>query len=288
MKRRLAGVVLLVAGATGGARAQGVGIGRIGALRPMIWQGTEPLVKDDLFAGTEKFAKGASDVTEVTMDPDTLDMVNGNGAKRAHNMVLNVVRTYSYDKPGMYRTEDVEEFRRKLNTGDWHCSVHTRSLKSGESTDVCHKRRADAMVETAIITVEPKELSFIHTIRRSGGGGGPEAGEGLLFGPGMSGAMAFGPEGDAATRAEMQAQMAVTRAEMAALRPQMEAEIGGALAGMRGDELKGIQNFRFNPQMLSMPPIPPFSPAPLIPPVPPPLAPPQLLLTPIPAPQPQE
>ena len=98
--------------------------------------------KDDLFAGTEKFAKGASDVTEVNMDPDSLDMVKGSDAKRAHRMVLNVVRTYSYDKPGMYNPADVEEFRRKLETGDWHCSVHTRDMKSGESTDICSKRRA--------------------------------------------------------------------------------------------------------------------------------------------------
>ena len=45
-------------------------------------QTTAP-VKDDLFAGTEIFAKGASDVTEVTMDPDTLGMVTGKDGKRA-------------------------------------------------------------------------------------------------------------------------------------------------------------------------------------------------------------
>ena len=120
--------------------------------------------KDDLFAGTEVFAKNATDVTEITMDPDTLGMVGG----KARNMILNVVRTYEYDKPGMYRIEDVEAFRNKLNTGDWHCSVHTRSLKSGESTDVCEKRRTDDLKEQAIITVEPKELTFIHTIRKRG------------------------------------------------------------------------------------------------------------------------
>jgi hypothetical protein len=131
---------------------------------------TSAPVKDDLFAGTEVFAKGASDVTEITMDPDTLGMVAGKDRARAHTMVLNVVRTYSYDKPGMYRIEDVEVFRNKLNSGDWHCSVHTRSLKSGESTDVCNKRRSDDLSETAIITVEPKSLTFIHTIRKRGPG----------------------------------------------------------------------------------------------------------------------
>jgi hypothetical protein len=131
---------------------------------------TSAPIKDDLFAGTEVFSKGASDVTEITMDPDTLGLVGGRDKARAHGMVLNVVRTYSYDKPGMYRIEDVEVFRNKLNSGDWHCSVHTRSLKTGESTDVCSKRRSDDLSEQAIITVEPKSLTFIHTIRKRGAG----------------------------------------------------------------------------------------------------------------------
>ncbi len=299
MKRMFGGiVVLLVAGVAGGACAQVVVPGG-GGLRMAAWQGTEPLVKDDLFAGTEKFAKGASDVTEVTMDPDTLDMVNGNGAKRAHNMVLNVVRTYSYDKPGMYRMEDVEEFRRKLNTGDWHCSVHTRDLKNGESTDVCNKRRGDAMVETAIITVEPKELTFIHTVRRSGGGSGPEAG-GLFFQePGMGGVAFSGPGMSAQNRAEMEvqmaemhAQMAVSRAEMAAVGPEMRAEMAAiqpgmraeiqrAMAGLHGKSFQGMQEFRFDPPVLhgftelspevASPPVPVLSDPPVrpLPPTPP-------------------
>jgi hypothetical protein len=98
------------------------------------------------------------------MDPDSLAMVNGKDKDKAHNTVLQVVRTYEYDKPGMYNMADVDKFREKLNTGDWHCSIHTRSLKTGESTDVCNKRRTDDLYESAIITVEPKELTFIHTI----------------------------------------------------------------------------------------------------------------------------
>jgi hypothetical protein len=66
----------------------------------------------------------------------------------------------------MYNMADVDAFRAKLNTGDWHCSVHTRDLKNGSSTDVCQKRRTDGLRETAIITVEPKDLTFIHTIRK--------------------------------------------------------------------------------------------------------------------------
>lgn len=180
--------------------------------------------KDDLFAGTEKFAKGATDATEVNMDPDSLGMVGGPDAARAHRTLLNVVHSYTYEKPGMYNPADVEEFRRKLEGGDWHCSVHTRDLKSGESTDVCNRRRAPDLLETAIITMAPKELTFIHTIRKSDGRGGKLEGSGLdslsgdlslaLFG-------ALGPQMQAQMQAQMLASQATLQASMAELQVEM-------------------------------------------------------------------
>ena len=170
-------------------------------------QTSAPTVKDDLFAGTEKFAQGATSVTQIDMDPGTLGMVDGKDKARARQTVLSVVHTYEYDKPGLYRIEDVETFRKKLESGDWHCSVHTRELKTGESTDICNKRRSDEMWEQAVITVSPKSLTFIHTIRRSGpGGGGSELTMPLqmrLIEPDM-----------AAVRAQIQAQMAIVRPEI--------------------------------------------------------------------------
>lgn len=200
--------------------------------RTAFGQGTSAPVQDDLFAGTEKFAKGASEVNEVTMDPDTLGMVNGKDSHRAHNMVLNVVRSYEYDKPGMYRMEDVEEFRKKLNTGDWHCSIHTRELKSGEGTDICNKRRSDGLVEQAIITVEPKELTFIHTVRKAGSGSSmnlPDVG-GLMSDLGPEMAM-LRPTMEA-LRPEMEAQIRVSMAEMQAQQAQMQAEQQAQQLGM--------------------------------------------------------
>jgi hypothetical protein len=143
--------------ATGTGQGEGTGYGG-GA------QSNQAAAKDDLFAGTEIFEKNATDVTEITMDPDSLAQVTGKDKPKAQNTVLQVVRTYEYDKPGMYNMADVDKFRERLNTGDWHCSIHTRSLKTGEATDVCNKRRTDDLYESAIITVEPKELTFIHTI----------------------------------------------------------------------------------------------------------------------------
>lgn len=168
------------------AMGAGEGIGLGAGVGAEGGQATQPLPKDDLFAGTEVFAKGASDITEITMDPDTLSMVGGNDERRARNTVLKVVRTYSYDKPGMYNMSDVDAIRNKLNTGDWHCSVHIRDLKNGSGSDVCGKRRTDGMKESAIIEVEPKQLTFIHTISKGGGPGASELGFFPML-PGMHG-----------------------------------------------------------------------------------------------------
>jgi len=150
---------------------------------------TKPAMKDDLFEGTQIFEKNASNVTEITMDPNTLGMVGGH----AHNMLLNVVRTYEYDQPGMYKIEDVDVFRKKVSTGDWFCSVHSRDLKHNESTDICNKRRTDDIEEKAIISVEPKELTFIHTIRKRNPGEDGGYGELMSF-PGSYSLAMLNPE----------------------------------------------------------------------------------------------
>jgi hypothetical protein len=158
------------------AMGQGAGVGLGEGIGAEGAQNSEPLPKDDLFAGTEGLAKNATHVTEITMDPDSLNMVGGRDGAKAHSMVLNVVRTYEYDKPGMYNMADVDAIRNKLNSGDWRCSVHVRDLKTGEGQDICSKHRTDGLKEEAIIEVEPKELTLIHRIWRPGGPGSSELG----------------------------------------------------------------------------------------------------------------
>jgi hypothetical protein len=127
-------------------------------------EGQQP-TKDDLFAGTEKFAKGASDVSDVNIGPDTLGMVSGkHGGDLAKKMNFMLVRSYTYPKPGMYNLADVDAYRQKLRTGNWNCFVHTYEHKSGESTDICSRPLpGEQGNEMVIMTVEPTQLTFIHT-----------------------------------------------------------------------------------------------------------------------------
>ena len=124
----------------------------------------DPQVKDELFAGTEKFAAGASDVTDVNLGPDMLGMVSGkHGGDMAHKLNFMVVKTYEYPKPGMYNMADVDAYRQKLKSGNWNCFIHTHESKSGESTDICNRALPNGEGnEMVIITVEPQELTFIH------------------------------------------------------------------------------------------------------------------------------
>jgi hypothetical protein len=141
-------------------------------------------VKDDLCAGTEQFAKNASDVTEVNLDPKMLGMLGKNTSNDlAHKMEFVVVHSYEYDKPGMYKMEDVEAYRKKLMDGSWNCFIHTRD-KDG-STDICQRTSADNEThEMVIMTAEPKELTFVHLkgrmtvddLRKYGGNMGMGAG----------------------------------------------------------------------------------------------------------------
>lgn len=126
--------------------------------------GGQPQVKDDLFAGTEKFANGASDVTDVNLDRNMLGAVRGHGkdAGLANRLNFIVVHSYTYDKPGMYRMEDVEAYQKKLAGSNWNCFIHTRERKSGEATDICRRNGEGDEHELVIITAEPKELTFVH------------------------------------------------------------------------------------------------------------------------------
>jgi Domain of unknown function (DUF4252) len=122
-----------------------------------------PQVKDDLFAGAEKFAKDASEVTEVNLDPSTMGMVShgGRDATLAQKMNFMVIHTYKYEKPGMYNMDDFEAYRKKLEDGSWTCSVRVRSKTA--STDICSRVAADHETnEMVILTAAPRELTFIH------------------------------------------------------------------------------------------------------------------------------
>lgn len=119
--------------------------------------------KDDLFAGAEKFAQGASEVTEINLDPTTMGLVGkryGRGGDETSKMKSMSIHTYKYDKPGMFKMDDVEAYRKKLENGSWSCPIRVRTQTG--SSDICSRADADQVNEMVIMTIEPQKLTFIH------------------------------------------------------------------------------------------------------------------------------
>ncbi len=171
MQIKMAMAVAIAAGwmAAGPAEGLAQGMAQAGVPPGLLLQTDGSLVevkqvKDDLFAGTEKFAKGASDVTEINLDPKMMGMIpggKGGVGDLAKKMRFMVIHTYEYPKAGMYNDEDVEAYRRKLQDGSWSCSIHVKD-KSG-TTDICSRTAPDHEgSEMVILAAEPKELTFIH------------------------------------------------------------------------------------------------------------------------------
>jgi hypothetical protein len=150
-KFMVATVLMAILSMTAGARALG-----------------GPQVKDDLFAGADKFSHGASSSTEVNLDSKMLGMAakfagddKGGDGDLVKKLQFVIVRSYEYEKPGEYNMADVEEFQKRLETGGWSHIVKERSAK--ESTDVCVKLDADGQFsELVVIAAEPLELTFVH------------------------------------------------------------------------------------------------------------------------------
>ena len=70
------------------------------------------------------------------------------------------IHTYKYDKPGMFKMEDVETYRKKLENGTWNCAIRVRTQTG--SSDICSRANADQTNEMVIMTIEPQKLTFIH------------------------------------------------------------------------------------------------------------------------------
>ena len=131
----------------------------------------EPQVQEDLFAGTEKFAKGAKSSTEVNLDKNMLAMAgkfmndDGDGDKQekdlARKMDFIVVREYEYAKPGEYNLADLAEFQKRLDAGGWSYVVKERTEHS--STSVCVRIDTEGQTtELIVIEAEPRALTFVH------------------------------------------------------------------------------------------------------------------------------
>lgn len=142
---------------------------------------TEAPPPDDLFAGAEKFAKNAKDISEVNLDKNLLGMVDSlsdnspansnadtgnlfNASSFTRKLDLVSVRSYEYSGSDEYSTSDLNAFRARFNTADWTHVVKERSGKDQkDQTDVWMRIDPGSQLsEIVVIDAEAKELDFVH------------------------------------------------------------------------------------------------------------------------------
>jgi hypothetical protein len=120
----------------------------------------------------EKLSAKAKETVEVTMDGPMLHWASkflssdDPEEKKVAALVANLkaiyVRSYEFDKEGVYTPAEVESLRAQVRVPGWSRVVGVRSDNDGENVDVFFKLEGDKMAGIVVIAAEPEELTFVH------------------------------------------------------------------------------------------------------------------------------
>lgn len=119
----------------------------------------------------ERLASKASDVVDVTMDSNLLQLAgrflsdkdsdDAQVKKLISGLKGIYVRSYEFEKTGEYQESDVEPIRAQLRNPAWSRIVGVRSQKSGENSEVYVKTGNNKIGGLVILSTEPKELTIV-------------------------------------------------------------------------------------------------------------------------------
>ena len=124
--------------------------------------GSGSAVRDPLFAGAEKFERGAVSTVAVENGPVTLDHAQGKDSDRRHN--ASDVYVFKYERDGAYDPAEVKPYADRLGTGGWSCETIQSRRKAGAYRYKCRKPLAEGYHESVDIIVEARQLVFVHGI----------------------------------------------------------------------------------------------------------------------------
>ena len=120
---------------------------------------------------TEKFAKRAKAVTEVTLDKGLLDFAakflsSSEDDQEAKRIIGNLegvyVRSYEFEHAGEYTPAEVEALRQPFQGADWSHIVSVRSKAGEGNTDVYISAKEGRVKGLVVIAAEPKELTLVN------------------------------------------------------------------------------------------------------------------------------
>jgi len=119
----------------------------------------------------EKYlAARSSNVTEITLSKNMLNLatkvMNGRDLDEPTRHLIEgldgiYVRSYDFDKQGLYSTDEVEQLRKSFETREWTPIVREHERKTGETNDVLLKLVNGETKGMFILSCEPKELTIV-------------------------------------------------------------------------------------------------------------------------------
>ncbi|HUA24306.1 MAG TPA: DUF4252 domain-containing protein [Steroidobacteraceae bacterium] len=120
-------------------------------------------------------SKKASQSVDISLDPSLLRLASGvissdnDADSAAVNGVIQgirgiYVRSYTFDKPGEYSTEDVKSVEAQLLAPGWQPIVSTHDLKKGNKVDIYVLRNGNRTDGLAIIAADPRELTIVNIV----------------------------------------------------------------------------------------------------------------------------
>jgi hypothetical protein len=120
----------------------------------------------------DKFANDAVETVDVTLDANMLNLAKNflsekdfdqRQAKEIVSQLKGIyVRSYEFDKPGMYNAADIETFRSQLKSPEWNRIVGVRSKRDGENDYVYVRQVGGKVTGLAVIAAEPREFTLVY------------------------------------------------------------------------------------------------------------------------------
>lgn len=116
----------------------------------------------------DKLAAKATNVTNVNLDKDSLQLAAGHVPAKQEEMLNHLkglyIRSFQFSQPGQYSREDVENILRQLQSSGWKSVVTSENKKTGELANICVMSEGGEALGLAIVSAKPKELTVVNLV----------------------------------------------------------------------------------------------------------------------------
>jgi hypothetical protein len=126
--------------------------------------------------GLNRLAEKTAEVVDVTLDPAMLRLAAGFLSKEkpdeaamkelVSGLTGVYVKSFEFDREGVYSDADVESIRRQLKTPGWTRVVNIDSKRDREQVEMYVWRQGEQSGGLAILAAEPKELTVVNIVGR--------------------------------------------------------------------------------------------------------------------------